>query len=487
MMTLSILLEGIAPHPGFDVEITGITCDSRKVKPGNLFICIRGEIADGHNYASGALAKGAGAVVCERDLGLERQICVADTHEAYAQFCAAYFGYPSKKLKLIGVTGTNGKTTTAGLIRHILEHNGRKTGFVGTIGSMIGNKHVELERTTPDAFDLQKIFAQMVDEGCEYAVMEVSSHALEQKRVHGCRYHTAVFTNLTQDHLDYHKTMENYLLAKKKLFSMCGNAIINADDYYAGQMAEGLTCRVQIYSVRETAADFFAHDINFEPNGVRYSLVTPSGRDTVEYCTPGSISVYNSMAAIAACISCGLTVRQVCRGVSTATGTKGRLELVPLDKEFTIIIDYAHTPDGLEKLLSVVNGFAPGRIITVFGCGGNRDAAKRPIMGEIAARLSDVCIVTSDNPRHEDPMQIIADVLEGIVEPANTELIVEENRAQAIRKAIDIAQKDDIILLAGKGHETYQVIGDQIFPLDEREIIKDYFECRGELCSPADS
>jgi len=481
-MKLSDLLKDVAAPCGFEADIAAITCDSRKVVPGCLYICIKGVVADGHDYAASAMENGAAAVVCQRDLGLERQILVPDSRKAYALICANWFGNPARKLRLIGVTGTNGKTSTVGLIRQILEQNGHKTGFIGTVGALIGDRRRELTHTTPDAFLLQEIFADMAQSGCTFAVMEVSSHALDQERMHGCDFEVAVFTNLTQDHLDYHKTMDNYLQAKKKLFSMCQTALMNQDDPHFSALAQGQTCRVLTYSAKNASTHFFANEILSTSSGVEYLITAGANAQKAKYCTPGIFSVYNSLAAAAACFLVGLKWDEICAAMQKTVGVKGRLEVVPTGEAFDIIIDYAHTPDGLENLLHAVKGFVRGRIITVFGCGGDREREKRPQMGEIAYRLSDQCIVTSDNPRNENPQDIIDEILRGI-KAIEKPLIVEPDRVKAICRAIALAKPKDVVLLAGKGHETYQIVGDRVRELDERKVALDYINRRekGEI------
>lgn len=468
-MTLSELMA----HTGADITaqdtVAGITCDSRKVQAGWVFVCICGTASDGHNYAAGALEAGAAAVVVQRDLGLPRQIVVESTRHAWAIMCANWFGWPSRQLRLIGITGTNGKTTVSYLLKSVLEYCGYKTGLVGTIQNMIGDRVLPSGHTTPDPYDLQSMFSLMAAEGCTYAVMEVSSHALDQGRVDGCHFDAGVFTNLTQDHLDYHGSMENYRKAKQKLFAMCDKGILNRDDPASAYMREEASCAFTTYSVGQDDADFTARNIRKRPDGVDFELVGIGEIDRVRLPIPGDFSVYNAMAAATCALAIGLPFEKVTAALSETAGVKGRAEIVPVERDYTVVIDYAHTPDGLENICRTMKECAAGRLVVLFGCGGDRDRTKRPKMGAVAASYADFCIVTSDNPRTEDPAAIIEDILAGM--PADTPRVVVENRVEAIRWALEHAQSGDTILLAGKGHETYQVLKDGLIHLDEREVI----------------
>ena len=452
-----------------ELEITGVTCDSRQVKEGYAFVCIKGTFGDGHNYAQTALEQGAAVVIAERDLGLESQIVVDNTHEEFARLSAKWFGNPSKKLKLIGVTGTNGKTSTTYMIKQILETLGHKVGLIGTIQNMIGDEVIPTSNTTPNAYDLNALFADMVEKGCDYAVMEVSSHALDQCRVYELDFEAAIFTNLTQDHLDYHITMENYLEAKKKLFRMCKIAIINSDDKYAEKIIEGLDCKVVTYSTGNNST-YSAKGINYRPASVNYELLSANILQHIKVNTGGKFTVYNSLAALCCMIELGFDVKQSAEALKLLQGVKGRAEVVPTNRNFTVIIDYAHTPDGLKNILTTFKECKKNRLTVVFGCGGDRDKTKRPIMGNIASRFADNVIVTSDNPRTENPTAIIEDILEGL-EGLPTPYKVIENRIEAIKYAIETARQDDIIVLAGKGHETYQILSTGKIHLDEREVV----------------
>lgn len=453
-----------------DMDIADVTNDSRCAGPGSLFVCIAGEHFDGHDHAPSALEKGAAAVVCERDLGLDRQIIVSDTREAYGIICANFYDNPARRLKLIGVTGTNGKTTVTSLIKNALSYCGIKAGLIGTIQNEVGDEIYPTDKTTPDAKDLQFLFSKMVEAECEYAVIEVSSHALDQHRIGNIHFDLAVFTNLTQDHLDYHKTMERYFEAKKKLFEIADVGIINIDDAYGLKLSMMAKCAVVTYSVSSTKADFYASHITSEPGGVSFRLECNNIKSRVDFPMPGLYSVQNALAAAAVCREVGVSIEKIIESLNYTCGVKGRSELIPTGRDFSVICDYAHTPDGLKNILPSIKDFTKGRLITLFGCGGDRDAAKRPLMGEIAAEYSDFLIVTSDNPRTEDPEAIIEDILPG-VKKYDTPYVVLSNRREAIQYAISHAKEGDTVVLAGKGHETYQVIGTEKHHFDEREIV----------------
>ncbi len=457
-----------------DVEIAGITSDSREIKQGFAFVCIKGVANDGHKFAATAADLGAVVVITEHKMGVANEIVVADTREVYADMCAKWFGNPADSLKLIGVTGTNGKTSITYMIKSILESAGHKVGLIGTIHNMIGDRIIETKNTTPGVYELNRLFALMKENGCDYAVMEVSSHALDQKRVCNLCFDIAVFTNLTQDHLDYHITMDNYLDAKKKLFKMCKTAVVNADDEYCAKLIEGLDCKVVSYSL-EDSSTYSAKAVKYQPASVEYELVSNDILNHIKFNTGGKFSVYNSMCAAICALELGFPIATVTSAIESISGIKGRAESVPTGKDFTVIIDYAHTPDGLKNILKTFRDCEKNRVIALFGCGGDRDKTKRPIMGSIAVRYADYVIVTSDNPRSEDPTMIIKDILEG-TNGSSTPVKVIENRIEAIKYAISIAQKDDIIVLAGKGHETYQILNTGTIHLDEREIVREALE-----------
>ena len=475
-MKLSQILKNVKVKNEYtDREVTDVTSDSRQVKEGFLFVCIKGASFDGHSVAQQMLDIGAVAVVCEYDLGVENQIIVDDTRKAYSPICASFFGNPADSLKLIGLTGTNGKTTTTFLIKQILENVGKKVGLIGTVQNMVGDEVYPAHYTTHDPHELQSLFRKMVDAGCEYCIMEVSSQALAQGRVEGIHFHIGAFTNLTQDHLDYHKTWENYFESKKLLFKACDCAVTNLDDEYGLKIVDGCGCRVVTYGVDNMKADFVARNVGFSANGVRYDLVGEKmGR--VSCPIPGRFSVYNSLCATSVALTLGVDFTDVLEAISKSNGVKGRIEVVPTpSQDYTVIIDYAHSPDGLENIISSLKEIANGRVVTVFGCGGDRDRTKRPKMGKIAAELSDFCVVTSDNPRSENPSAIIEDILEGMKDTATPYEVV-ENRKEAIAWAMKNAQPNDIILLAGKGHETYQILPTGTIHFDEREAVAEVLE-----------
>ncbi len=468
-MKLSELLQGI-DNRFTDIEITAVTCDSRQVIKGCAFVCIDGVVMDGHKFANDALDKGAAVIIVQKDLGLDNQIIVKDTRIAFAEMSANWFNNPAKKLKVIGVTGTNGKTSVSYMIKQILEECGKKVGLIGTIQNVIADEVLPSKNTTPSSYELNSMFSLMLKAGCEYCVMEVSSHALDQNRVYGIDFEVAIFTNLTQDHLDYHITMENYMNAKKKLFFNAKTAILNMDDNYYSALKDGLTCKSVTYSAISDEADYTAKDIRLRPDGTEYLLSGIGKLQRIKTMIGGKFTPYNTMAAAATALELGIDLETVALAISKMTGVKGRAEVVPTNRDFTVIIDYAHTPDGLENILKSFSEYEKNRLICVFGCGGDRDKTKRPKMGAVAAEYADYVIVTSDNPRTEEPMSIIEDILVGLKE-TKTPFLVIENRIEAINRAIQMADKDDIIVLAGKGHETYQILKTGTIHLDEREIV----------------
>ncbi len=453
-----------------NIEICGVTADSRNVNKGDAFICIKGAVFDGHSAAVAAEEAGAAVIIAERDTGAKNQIIVPDTREALAVMSANYFGNPAKDLKIIGVTGTNGKTSVTYMLKQVLEFCGHKVGLIGTIHNLIGDRVVPTENTTPGAYELNSLFSQMRDEGCEYVVMEISSHSLDQKRVFGIEFDAAIFTNLTQDHLDYHITMDNYFAAKEKLFGMTKTAVINFDDEYGRRLCDGATAKKVTYSLLSDNSTYTAKDISYRPDGVAYSFVGFNTIQRIKVAIGGKFTVYNSMAAICVLLELGFSLPVIAEAMAQISGIKGRAEVVPTDKDFTVIIDYAHTPDGLVNILRSFKYFKESRLVVLFGCGGDRDKTKRAIMGKVATQYADYVIVTSDNPRSEEPMSIINDILEGM-SGSKTPYKVIENRQEAIKFAIKNAKSRDIIVLAGKGHETYQILKDGKIDLDERKIV----------------
>ena len=452
-------------------EILGIAYDSRKVKPGFVFICIKGYETDGHLYAKAAEEQGAVCIVAEDDVCVSVPVIKCENARfEMAELAVRFYREPSKKFKLIGITGTNGKTTTSYLIKGILEKAGYCVGIIGTNQNSLGTKVLETKTTTPttpNSLELQQMFSEMAKGGADYVVMEVSSHALELGRVHGCSFEVGVFTNLTQDHLDFHKTMENYMLAKAKLFKMCKKGVINIDDEYGKRICD---MAHDVLTVGMDDAILRAKNINITARGTTFDLEYDGHAYKAEVPIPGKFSVYNALSAIGACLSCGIDMDIILDGLKRANGVLGRIEVVHTDTPYTVLIDYAHTPDGLENIISTVKEFTKGRVITLFGCGGDRDATKRPIMGEIAGRLSDFAVLTSDNPRTEDPDSIL-DMIEDGIKKTDGEYIRITNRREAIGWALRNAGLDDCIILAGKGQETYQIIGKEKINFDERAIV----------------
>ncbi|MBH0170681.1 UDP-N-acetylmuramoyl-L-alanyl-D-glutamate--2,6-diaminopimelate ligase [Fictibacillus sp. 18YEL24] len=460
-------------------EITSIEMDSRKAGKGCLFVCMEGLLFDGHDFAKTVANNGAAAILAEKDIDVNIPVIkVKNTKKALAVLADAFYGHPSQKLHLIGITGTNGKTTTSHLIEKVLRDAGKSTGMIGTIEMKIKDQSFKVANTTPDSLFLQNAFYQMTEEKVEAAVMEVSSHALVQGRVWGCDFDIAVFTNLTQDHLDYHKNMEEYQFAKSLLFSQMGNtynrsdrkvAVLNNDDP-ASKMFERVTsAQVVSYGI-DNDSDVRATDILIGSQGTTFKLQTPIGSREVTLKLIGKFSVYNVLAATTACLLSGLDLDQILASLKEVTGVSGRFEPVIAGQDFTVIVDYAHTPDSLENVLRTIKEFATGKITAIVGCGGDRDKTKRPLMAGIAANLADHAIFTSDNPRTEDPLQILKDMEEG-VDDGNYVTI--PDRKKAIEHAVEKARANDVILIAGKGHETYQIIGKDILEFDDRIVARE--------------
>ena len=457
-----------------DIEITGITNDSRKAKEGYLFVAVRGYASDGHKFIASAIKNGASAVLCEEAPEDGGPYVVTDnSRAAEAEAASNFYGRPADKLKMIGVTGTNGKTTVTNLIKSVIEEcTGAKVGLIGTNRNMIGLEERPAERTTPDSIELMGLLDEMVEKGCEYCVMEVSSHALYLDRVRSISFEVGAFTNLTEDHLDFHKTMEAYAEAKSRLFSISKHAVINLDDEYSEYMLERAKCPVFTYSTERNDADITAKDIRLTPEGIMFRSLVGFEIITVKLGIPGMFSAYNALTALSVCIVLGIEAKAAANALAHCRGVMGRAEVFPTGRDFSVIIDYAHTPDALSNILRTVRGFAKGRVVLVFGCGGDRDRDKRPIMGTIAGRLADYVYVTSDNPRTEQPMDIIGNITAGM---KNTKAAYEviENRREAIKAAVQNAKTGDVIILAGKGHETYQIIGTEKLHFDEREVLAD--------------
>lgn len=478
-MTIEQILQGAAvtdSRGDLQTEITGVCYHSGKLQPGNLFVAVRGYRSDGHAYIGAAIEGGAAAVVVEQlqpDLSVP-QIQVADSRKALAVLSANWYGQPSKQLRLIGVTGTNGKTTVTYLVKEILERAGRKVGLIGTNQNMVGNMVLKSDHTTPESLELQELFSIMVREGVDDVVMEVSSHSLELNRVYGCHFAVAAFTNLTQDHLDFHGTMDNYVAAKAKLFSMCDRAVVNGDDPAAERLLENCACPVSRFG-EGAGNDVCARNVALHARGVEFDALDTRFSLPI----PGNFSVYNALCAIGICRALGLETETIRAALSGAHGVKGRAEIVDVPTDFTVMIDYAHSPDGLENILKTARGFCKGRLIVLFGCGGDRDKTKRPLMGEIAGKLADFCIVTSDNPRSEEPEDIINDILPGL-KPTGTPYEVVCSRRDAIAFGLALAKQDDVLLLAGKGHETYQVLKSGTIEFDERVIVQEALKKMGK-------
>ena len=475
-MKLSQLLEGVAVREcraDGTLEISGVSYDSRRTKEGDLFVAMAGYETDGHKYIPMARERGAVCVLCqERPSTDVPYVLVEDSRLALAQVGRTWYGDPAAAMTMVGVTGTNGKTTTTYLLKDILEQAaGARVGLIGTNQNMIGGEALPTERTTPESFELQGLLRRMADAGCTHVVMEVSSHALYLKRVEGIHFAVGIFTNLTQDHLDFHKTMENYCDAKALLFTRCGVGVYNADDPWAPRLMEGATC--QKVSIGEREADLTARHIHLDAEGVAFDAVTAQESVPVHVGIPGGFMVYNTLGVLAAARALGVPLSDSARVLRRSAHVKGRVEVVPTPGDYTLLIDYAHTPDALENVLTSARGFAQGRVVVLFGCGGDRDRTKRPRMGRIASDLADFVIVTSDNPRTEDPEAIIQEILAGMADTATPYAVVPD-RVAAIRYAMDHARRGDVIILAGKGHETYQIVGREKRHLDEREVVADY-------------
>ncbi|MBR4291009.1 MAG: UDP-N-acetylmuramoyl-L-alanyl-D-glutamate--2,6-diaminopimelate ligase [Oscillospiraceae bacterium] len=473
-MKLKELLQGIKvieSNVDFEMNIEAVAYDSRKVTRDGLFVAITGFASDGNRFIPMALEKGAAVVVtAKKPTSDVPYVLVSSDRYALAMIGTNFYGHPASSMTMIGVTGTNGKTSVTLLLKHVLEKTlGAKVGLIGTMENLVGDEVIPTERTTPESFELQALFARMRDAGCTHVVMEVSSHALTLDRVGGVHFDVAAFTNLTEDHLDFHKTMDAYCDAKAELFARCGKAVINADDSYAMRMMEKAACPVTTYSLQK--GTLCARNLELHAEGIHFNAGNSEKSVPVSLGIPGKFTVYNALAVLGIASALNIPLEEAAAALATAKGVKGRIEVVPTPSTpYSVLIDYAHTPDGLENVLTAVRGFCKGRVIAVFGCGGDRDPIKRPIMGRIGVRESDFAVITSDNPRTEDPMAIIEDILKGVDDSMGDYIVVPERR-NAIRYAMDIAKKDDIIILAGKGHETYQEIHGVKYHLDEREEV----------------
>ena len=482
-MKLKELLEGIEvldATADMEMELPHVSYDSRATQPGDLFVAMTGFAADGHAFIGKAMAAGASAVLCQKqpEDPAVPYVRVADSRRALAEVGANFFGHPADSMTMVGVTGTNGKTTTTYLLKSILEQAaGAKVGLIGTNQNMIGEEIIPTERTTPESFELQRLFAQMRDAGCTHVVMEVSSHALALDRVYGVHYAVGIFTNLTQDHLDFHKTMEAYCDAKAILFRNCDAGVCNADDPWTERLLKDATCRKFSYA-EQAAADLRAENVCLEADHVAFDAVTKEKSVPIRVNIPGGFMVYNTLDVLGAALMLGIPLEKSADVLARVPHVKGRVEVVPTPgKDYTVLIDYAHSPDGLENVLTSVKGFAKGRTIALFGCGGDRDKTKRPKMGKIAAEIADFVVVTTDNPRTEKPGDIIADILPGM-QDSDTPHVVVEDRIEAIHWAMDHAEPGDVIVLCGKGHETYQEVNHVKHHMDEREIVADYLNAK---------
>lgn len=475
-MKLGELLHNIPileTNADLEQEITGVSYDSRHTSPGDLFIALEGYETDGHRFIPMAREKGAACVLCQKtpqDGG--PYVRTGDSRGALAQAGRNWFGDPAGEMTMVGVTGTNGKTTTTYLLKDVLEKAaGAKVGLIGTNQNMVGDEVLHTERTTPESFELQALFRRMADAGCTHVVMEVSSHALCLQRVAGIRFAAGLFTNLSQDHLDFHGSMEDYCGAKALLFRQCEKGVYNADDPWADRVTRDAPCPLSSFG--EKAGELRGENIRLAVDGVDFDACRDGETVPVRVNIPGGFTVYNALGVMAAARELGVPLADSARVLRQSAGVKGRVEVVPVPGEYTVLIDYAVTPDAIENVLATVRDFAKGRVVILFGCGGDRDRGKRPKMGRIAARMADFVVVTSDNPRTELPGDIIADILPGL-EGTETPYVVVEDRVEAIRYALDHARKDDVIILAGKGHETYQIVGHEKRHLDEREVVAAY-------------
>jgi UDP-N-acetylmuramoyl-L-alanyl-D-glutamate--2,6-diaminopimelate ligase len=478
MMKLLELLDGVKyklVKGNLDKEIEKVQYDSRKINKNDIFVCLSGFEVDGHKFANKAIEAGASVLICEKDLDFDNisdevtVIRVEEGRKALAIISANYYGHPTKKLKLIGVTGTNGKTTSVYILKSILEKAGEKVGLIGTIANYIGEEKIKSERTTPESLELQKLFKDMVDKGCKYCVMEVSSHSLHLDRVYGCSFEIGIFTNLTRDHLDFHGTFDNYYNAKFKLFERSNTSVVNIDDNYGYRVLSDLNklCKkVVTYSIKDSS-DYKAYDINleekdiiFKVNGVEYKFVLP-----------GQYNIYNALGVISAVKTLGIGDEAIKRGLLDVT-VPGRCERIgnKYNVPYEIIIDFAHTPDGLKNILETLRAFTKNRLIAVYGSGGDRDKVKRAELGRVGSEIADLVIITTDNPRNEEPMDIIKEIVAGI---EKTNYLAIENRVEAIRIALEMAEPGDTVVMAGKGHETYQINNDGVIHFDEREVVDD--------------
>lgn len=477
-MNLRQLFSEILPDNRLpETQVTSVTCDSRQVQRGSVFVCVRGSRGDGHNHVAQALERGAALVVAQTDCGIPNQLLFADTREVYSRLCAAFFGHPANRMRLIAITGTNGKTTTAWLVQHALEQLGHKAGLIGTICNKLGAGQVLPARyTTPDPWELHGLFSRMLQNGCTEVVMEASSHALEQRRLEGCRFACGVFTNLSPEHLDYHPDLESYFQAKARLFSMCDTAALNGADVHGQRLYRQLERKLPLLSFGE-GQQLSAQDVRLYADRCEMTLVY--GQQNCYACLrmPGQFSVENLLAAVAALLQCGFKLEESVNAVCSCQGVPGRTEVCISQDGITVLRDYAHTPDSLQKVLDTVRGFCKGRLIVVFGCPGRRDRQKRPLMAKAVCERADLLVMTADNPREEPLEQIFADSMPGLAGAGRRARVIADRR-DAISWAIGNSRAGDIVLLAGKGHEDYQVLEDRTICFDEKEIVMQIFSQR---------
>lgn len=479
-MRLETLLQGVTHQEADDallaVEISDLTNDSRKVQQNHLYVAIRGSQLDGHQFASAALLQGAACVLVEEDLGLDGQVIVSDTKQAYASVCATWFSHPAKEMTLMAVTGTNGKTSTTSMIHSILTHAGYQAGLMGTIAASYGTVTKEMPHTTPDAYLFQQLLREMADAGCSHVVLEASSMALSQERLYGTTFEVCVFTNLSPDHLDYHPHMEEYFEAKAALFLMGKQALVNLGDLYGRRLKErlGEQCRTFLVAEGKAAweeanADFCGRNLSCSVSGVSFDVVEEGNSYPVSFAIPGRYSAENALAAVAVCRMLEIPIEAIQQALGTIKTIRGRCEVLYQSDTLTVIGDYAHTPDGIRNILQTLKEIAPARLVALFGCGGDRDRSKRPLMAAAACESADFVIITSDNPRSEDPQAIIDEILPGCVTGVPYRVI--PDRTEAITFAMKQAQPHDLVVLLGKGHETYQVLQQGKIHYDEREIV----------------
>jgi UDP-N-acetylmuramoyl-L-alanyl-D-glutamate--2,6-diaminopimelate ligase len=461
-----------------DIDVTNISYDSRKVIENSMFICIKGSNVDGHDYIKEAIKKGALAIVIDEELELKNKnitvIKVKNSKIALASLASSFYNEPSKEINLVGVTGTNGKTTVIHYIKDILEANKKRTAIIGTLGYEFEEKEASIEKinpTTPESLELQGLFREFAHKGAENVIMEVTSSALAKYRVENCNFNVGVFTNLSQDHLDEHGTMENYKNEKIKLFEKCSIGIINLDDKISEEIIKKAACKILTYGINKEA-DIRATDIKYKNDSVLFKINFKSARKEIEVNIPGKVTVYNVLAAIGGCIGLGVSISNIIKAIQNIKYVPGRLEMIKNSANKNVIVDYAHTPDALERLLMMARETTEGRIISIFGCGGDRDKTKRKVMGMAAGILSDYCIITSDNPRNEEPMSIIEDIEEGMsIINSDYEKIID--RREAIEKGLKLLKDEDLLIIAGKGHEEYQIIGKEKIHFDDGEVVRE--------------